>query len=259
MKFRVLFLASVVSLLAVNAYAQHQHAGDIEFGYDNLATPTELEVEAVELTTEGIMIFESEFEELDPLAPGDFSADEPGFTTNDGEGLLVNPGDAIFLNFLDASAHSSVGVGYVNYYNPGTNMLEELFGLNQIAVLDNSAGTADLILGSSISGDNPQFLGLGDGDGDVHDHVVFDLLNDASMPLGAYGLLLEMQSDFAVLDGNMDLTSDKFWIVFNHGMDEEDFENLAIPAFGTSAVPEPGAATVLLFATSMVAFRRRRI
>ena len=255
MRLKSLFSAILVLMMSGTVFAQHS---DVEFGYDNLATPTSIDIEFGELTTENFGIFESDMEELDPFDPGNFSSDEPGFATNDLEGLLVNPGDGIFLNALDASANSSFGVGYVNFYNPLTDSLE---ASGRLAVLDNSAGTSDLIInGAAVeSGPTSQFIGLADIDGDVHDHVVIDLLDDGTAPTGAYGVLFELTADFDPADGVMDVTSEKFWIVWNHGMDEEDFENLAIPKFGVSAVPEPAAASLLLFgAVGLVARRRRR-
>ena len=58
MKFRFLFSAVAVGLLAASAHAQHGHS-DIEFGYDDLMTPSELEIEAGEVTSDGILFFES--------------------------------------------------------------------------------------------------------------------------------------------------------------------------------------------------------
>lgn len=255
MKVRILVAMLVVASFSTKAAAQH--AGDVEFGYDNLVTPSAFVIDANSFTSDGLLYFESEMEELDPFNPGDYSSDEPGFTTNEGEGLLVNNGDQIWLNALDASAFSSFGVGYVNYYNPTTDALE---ALGRIGVLDNSGSTADLVLnGNSIeTGANPQFIGQGDSDGDVHDHVIFDLLDDGTAPLGAYGILFQLQSDLAPSDGSFDVSSDPFWIVWNHGLSESDFENLALPGFGVTAVPEPGSLTIAGLCAGALLLRRRR-
>ena len=248
-----LFSAIAVFVMSGSVFAQHS---DVEFGYDNLAAPSIIDIEVGEVTSENIALFESGFEELDPGTPGDFSSDEPGFATNAAEGLLVNAGDQIFLNAVDASAHSSFGVGFVNYYNPATNKLE---ASGRLSVIGNPfGGAAPLVLdGASVeSGLTNQFLGLGDALGDVHDHVVIDLLDDGTAPLGAYGIMFELQADFATGDGTPDAFSDKFWIVWNHGMSEEHFENRAIPQF--SGVPEPATATFLVMGAVGFLARRRR-
>lgn len=257
MKFRVLLSAVALASLSTSAFAQHGHDGDIEFGYNDLASPTSFVIEADEFTTDGFLYFESEMAELDPGSPGDFFSDEPGFTTNDVEGLLVNEDDAIWLNAVDASLHSSFGVGYVNFYNASTGSFD---ALGRIGIYDNSGGTSDLILngGSIESGVNPQFLGLGDIDGDVHDHLIVDLLDDSSAPLGAYGIMFQLQADFGAADSNMDVSSDPFWIVWNHGMSESDFDSLALPAFGVSAIPEPGTLGLLGVGMAGLVLRRRK-
>ena len=256
MKTRLLSLSAAVAMLfSASAFAQHEHS-DVEFGYDSLSTPTEIEVEVVEATSDGFAFFEAEFEIVDPGQPGNYFTNEPGFTTNDMEGLLINQDDQVWLQALDASGVSSFGVGYVNYYNPNTDQLE---ASGRLGVLDNTASTADLILngGAIESGPNPQFLGLGDSDGDLHDHVVIDLLDDATAPFGAYGVMFQMWSD-TTGDGNVDISSDPFWMVWNHGMSDEDFEEFAVAKFGIQEIPEPTSATILLLGAAVVAVRRRR-
>ena len=258
MKFH--FLISTIAILCMSSglLAQHTgHAGDVEFGYDNLASPTAFDIEEPEVTSEGFLFFESEMEELDPFTPGDFSSDEPGFTTNSAEGRLVNENDQIWLRVVDAAINSTHGVGFVNYFNPTTGMLE---ASGRLGVYDNSATSIDLILNGNMieSGDNPQFLGLGDDHGDVHDHLIIDLLDDATAPIGAYGVMFQLQSDLSTADGTMDLSSDPFWIVWNHGMSESDFESNAVPSFGIASVPEPGSAVVLAMTLGFLTSRRKR-
>ena len=77
----------------------------------------------------------------------------------------------------------------------------------EITISDNTGGTADLVLngGSIVSGVNPQFLDLADGTGNVHNHLEFDLTDSLvnSDDFGAYGLLVQLQSDHSPGDGTM--------------------------------------------------------
>ncbi len=257
MRLRLVLSLMALTLMSSNLRAQHN---DVEFGYDDLNNPSSFILAPLgfdSVTSDGIILVRSNMEELDPFSPGDFSGDQPGFTTHLAEGLIVNPGDAIMINTLDAADHSVFGVGFVNFYNP---VADELQATGRIAFLDNTGSTPDLILnGDSIeSGVNPQFIGLADGGGNVHDHISWDLLDDASAPLGAYGMLVQLQSDFAPLDGNMDLSSDPFWLVFNHGMTPEDFETFALPKFGLASIPEPSSLIILSLSAVGLAVRRRR-
>jgi hypothetical protein len=242
-------------LLCINTvYGQHS---DIEFGYDSISTPSAFVIEGDLLTADGIQYWESEFLE-DSLSPGNFFSDEPGFITNSAENLLINPDDRIWLRVLNAQGNSAYGVGYVNFYNPVSGMLEASSSRRLLAE-HNSASLTDLTFnGTGIeSGNNPLFLGAGDVDGDIHDHIFFDLLDDSTAPFGAYGVLFQLESDFASNGfGQTDLTSDRFWIIWNHGMDASSFENSALPAFG--AVPEPGSLTLLSLSALGLALRRRR-
>lgn len=255
MKLRFFLLVTAIICLSSSLFAQHN---DVEFGYDDTNNPSGFVLSPLGfdiVTREGFILVESGMEELDPFSPGDFAADQPGFATHSAQGLIVNPGDAIMINALDASLHSNFGVGYVNYYNPTTDALE---ATGRIAFEDNTNSTPDLVLnGDSIeSGVNPQFIGLADGNGNIHDHITWDLLDDASAPQGAYGLLVQLQSDFSPLDGGIELSSDPFWLVFNHGMSDTDFERFALLKFG--AIPEPGSAMLIGFATCILASCRRR-
>jgi hypothetical protein len=253
---RVSFFCCLTGLsLATNANAQSH--SDMEFGYDNLTSPTAFVIEQPNVTAEGLHYFESSMELLDPFNAVDFSADEPGFANNVDENLLLNSNDNLFISALDASSISSFGKGYVNYFDPNTGLLS---ATGRIGVQDNSSSTADLILqGNSIeSGPNQQFLGTAIG-GAVHDHLIFDLLDDSTAPLGAYGLLVQLQSDFSSVPGNgIDLTSDPFWLIFNHGMEPSAFDSQALPSFGVRAVPEPGSALLMLLGLTPVLLVRRR-
>ena len=223
---RILLMMLLMATHSVTAFAQHR---DIELGYDDVSNPTTILIDSDAFTLDGFLYFESEMELLDPFDPTDFGSDEPGFATNPNEGLLVNSGDQIWLKAVDAVQYSNSGVGFVNYYNPSTDQLEPT---GRIAVIGNSISVADLVLnGASIeSGGNPQFVDVGNSN-NIHDHVIFDLVDDETAPFGAYGIMFQLESDLAPADGEMDVESEPFWIIWNHGMSEADFESLAIPQF----------------------------
>jgi hypothetical protein len=261
MKLTTAFSALILLMPTTVVFAQ-EHS-DAELGYDNLTSPTKIVLEQDNQTTEGIQFYESEFELLDDMVSlTDFGSDEPGFETHADDDLLFNAGDGISITALDASLHSSFGVGYVNYFAPGSSGLT---AAGRLGISDESGGTSDLILdGTSSSGDPLQLIQIADPTGNIHEHVVIDLLDDQTLAgvdtslYGAYGVLFQLHSDFGTLDAADDITSDPFWIVFNHGMDEEVFDSVALSQFGVSAVPEPGSLAVLLLAGGMGVLRRRR-
>lgn len=255
MKKAMILSLFAISLFGTAAFAQDdEHAGDIEMWYDDLTTPTELIFEVGESTTDGIALFEAEFENADLFGGTDWEADEPGFDTNPDFG--ITSGDQIWINILDADAESDFGVGFLNFYNPVTGELESA---GDLAVIGNE-DVGDLILDGNgiVSGSQRQFIDSANSDNEAHDHLVFDLLDDDSAP-GAYGMLFELESHIGGFDGNPELVSDKFWIVINRGMSEEDFESLAVPAFGVAAVPEPASAVLILAGIAALGVKRRRI
>ncbi len=243
MKFN--FLALVIALLSLSTFANGQtvHLSDVQFGYDDLASPSSFVIiGSDQITDSGILYYFTNFVEPDPFVPGDFGTDDPGFTTNPTANLQINDGDRIYANVLDASEYSSVGVGYVNYYGLGDSQLS---ASGRLKFIDRSASTVDLVLdGDSISnepgqspGETPQFISTGvDGNpdtagADLHRHIAIDLLDDATAPAGAYGVMLELQSDFDPSDDVVDLTSEPFWFIWNHMLSDSDFLNSALPAF----------------------------
>ncbi len=258
---------SVLLVLVMASLAHGQHS-DIEFGYvrDAMSNPVGLEVEQDNVTSEGIQFFESEFVEDPGVGPDDFFTIAPGFATALDEDLSLNANDQLSIRFLNASS-TQVGAGYVNFYDPTTG---QITADHRIRVGDDATGsTSDLILdglGLSDANNNPRLLGVAEDDpedlGDLHGHLVFDLLDDATAPAGAYGLLLQLEADFADangnVDGNIDLVSDEFWIIFNHQLSEQQFETQALAAFGVAAVPEPAAATVVAGVFGAMLLRRRR-
>ena len=53
--------------------------------------------------------------------------------------------------------------------------------------------------------------------------------------------------------------SDPFWLVFNYGLEEDDFETAVGDIAGVNAIPEPGFAGLMgLAALGAFCFRRRK-
>lgn len=271
------FLLAALAAALLPAMSFGQEDIDIEIGFDNFMAPTTIVTGIDMFTTDGTGIVAGEFEEL---FGNDLETDNPGFITpaTEGETERFNPFDEIRIAFLDASAHATgVGEGFVTFFNPDTGGLE--VGNSSIAITNVNDETTTLD-GGTLSGDSSLFLSLAsDGNqlsnaadpdeneilglGEVHNHLNFNL-DDATQATGAYGILLQVEADIAdaagEVDGVVDFTSDKFFLIFNNGLTEEQFLNEALPAFGLAAVPEPAAGFVLTaLAGAMLTRRRRRI
>lgn len=234
---------TIVAMLAAVSSAQHS---DIEYGLDDLANPTAIIFGGdAEFTAGGVRLYESSFSE--PF-PGEFTTDDPGFEAD------LNPNDIATIRVLDAT--SVGGAGFLNFYDPteGTITAD---GLLEVRNLVSVVSEAPLVLdGATATGDNPQTVTIADtGSGEAHGHVDFDIDDDAAF--GAYGLLAQLEVTAA--DGSYFLESEQFFIVFNHQLTDEVFENEAVPAFlGLSAVPEPTSAMLLSGVLGSLFLRRRR-
>ena len=242
-----LLLTMLFASLPTICFGQH---ADIEFGYDDTDNPQEFELELGD-TTEGFHFAESEFDGLF----NDRSTQDPGFITPADEGLLVNEGDAISIKVLNARTESTLGAGYVNFYNPNSGAIEAAGGIaitNQSGDLidanSSTIGTVESVL-LSFGSDGTIESNSTDGDnftlppGEIHNHLTFDL-DDTTAQTGAYGLLIQFESRFADASGNVDLTADPdltstpIWLIINNGLSEEEFEEDAVVAFGAIEAPE---------------------
>jgi len=227
-------LVAALALVASPAFAQHS---DVEFDYQN----GQITIHGAQTSSmDASWLFEGEF----PTSglSQNFTSD-PGFASEVGEGLGINPGDDIFINFLISP---TLGGALIHHDGTGFTTISA-----NILVEDNSPGTADLTISEGgFSGDNPAFLQTADGIGDIHSHVDFTL--SAGAAEGAYGLLMELQTSAAGI-----ANSDPFWVVFNHGLDEPTFEDIVVPAFQGTSVPEPGSAVALGVAAIFLGMRRR--
>ena len=240
------FMAALfAALFASTSFAQHS---DIEFGFEDPANPV-FEIELDELTDEGIQVAEGEFTRAAPFA----TTDNPGFLTpleveEDENGveviveqLVVNEGDQVFVRVLDASASDSPtdrGVGFVNFYNPDTDALENRDSSFGTLTITGSDGATSVFAGNQlVSGDAELFLAVGsDGDdlstpppsldedreelgvGRIHNHLAFDLSGSLATTDSAVGLLLQFTTIPA--DGSAPVESDPFFLIFNNGLEE---------------------------------------
>lgn len=248
MRFYFLTLATALLSFSSSAYAQVQDGLDVVLGYNDLSNPTEIVLTAMDgVTANSIPYYIDFFGIPDPFLPDDFATDDPGFITNADSGLLINEDDQLYVQILDASANQlAAGVGYVNFYNPDTDQLEASGRLS----FDRTLGSQDeLVLdGDTVtSGETLRDVDFGrisiaDSSGfGIHQHLMIDLLDDATAPPGAYGVLMELQSDFFPNDGEMDLISEPFWVIWNHRLSGNTFLNSAVPAFiNATAAPALG-------------------
>jgi len=214
--FSLLMLAV---LWAAPVRAQHS---DVEFGYSG----GQIEIENT--GPEG-RVFEG-----DIPTSGLFmnTTDDPGFGSEISEGLGINPNNII-----------------------GYNVLQNLFFWNGTAeqtptaslTIENAVGP-DTVVNATSGFQGVSFasllnlIGQADTAGDFHSHVDFTLSSGA--PLGAYGLLWSLASD----DPSGIADSDPFGILFNYGLDEEEFE-AGVEYFvetrglqaNTTPIPEPSS------------------
>ena len=148
---KLIFAALLVPIACSVSFGQVEEEGhsDIEFGYDDFNSPTEIIIESDELTDDGIQIVEGDF----AVELGEAFADSPGFITIATEdpdgGERVNPGDAVSVKFLDASQNSATGVGYINFYDATTG--EITASTAQLSIVSQNGNT------SVLTGDSGQW------------------------------------------------------------------------------------------------------
>lgn len=240
---KLIFAALLVPIACSISFGQVEEEGhsDIEFGYDDFNSPTEIIIESDELTDDGIQIVEGDF----AVALGEAFADSPGFitiATEDPGGERVNPGDAVSVKFLDASQDSASGVGYINFYDATTGEITP--STAQLSIVSQDGDTSVLTGDSVVNGVDTVLLSVGSNgttlsnspdedpvelpEGEIHNHLLFTLNQETP---GAYGVLFQFESVPA--DGGPVITSDPVWLIFNNGLDEEVFEEQAVAAFST--------------------------
>ena len=278
------FLTALFAVLFASvSHAQHS---DIEFGFaDPLADTPEFEIENDVVNNEGIQVAEGSFTGVGTL----INTDNPGFITPADEGLVVNSGDQIFvrvLNTADEDSPSSIGNGFVHFFDPNTGTVQSDGGT--VTILGNAgssqptssafdgdvvqSGSGVLFLaaasdGTAVSNIPQSALDEGEenvdlGVGEIHNHLNFDLALDDASTVGAVGLLLQFEADLASTPGaGIDVVSNPFFLVFNNGLDDDVFDTEALAAFGvveSAAIPEPTTGILLAGVGGALLTRRRK-
>lgn len=228
---------AIAALCTSGAYAQHS---DVEFGYTGGAIE-------IEFGAEGRM-FESDFPTSG--ASENFSA-EPGFGSEPPE-FGINPNDLIGYNVLENLFYWD-GTTELSASTPASITIEHgLPGVpdNIVSNTGRTSATMNLNVGSLTN-----VIGQANASGVFHTHLDFTL--DAAAPNGAYGLVFELGTSAAGI-----ANSETFGIIFNHGLNDAQFEAGAdhfATTRGFAAVPEPSSLAMLAcVGGASCLFRRRR-
>ncbi len=218
---------TLIASCSTIAFAQHE--GDVEFEYHG----GRIEIESGELS---LLFADRIVEGVFPMG-GFFDrfTSDPGFEAH----MPIGPGDIIGFS-LHAGHHGH----FLNFFDPTTNRIENShpWSIN----IDWGVGNIDVSAANGGTG----LIGQADGGGLFHLHTDFRL--SGGTPVGAYGFLMSLNTS-AVGIGD----SDPFWVVFNFGMAQTDFE-LATRNF--TGIPEPSSLGLIcggLFGLSSLTRRHR--
>ena len=217
-----------LSLAGARTGLAQVHAGDVELG-----------VSGGQITVSETL-FESDFL---PFGPSLLFTDEPGF---DSEINTFNSGDMVGFDvtrqlfFWDGTQLTSAAG------NPG--LMIDFFGQPTVTVDENTTFDPGFNFPTVATGD----------DGVIHRHLDFSL--PSSAPVGAYGLVLQM-------DSPQYTTSEEFLIVFNNDLGNAQFE-AGVDAIEQAAfaVPEPSTYAMWTAGFTLLAigwgwrkFKRQRL
>lgn len=226
--------AALVFAAGSVAAQEHLHDGDIELSIvGNKITAVgghESEYGS------GYSIFEGSLETL--LGGPRWRTTDPGFDSEAG-------------TFLETDALSFAPIGVLSFWNgsawgsPGAAVLTVRDSLDEVVTY---SGT-----GTSATGDFTGFIADGGATGSIHQHLTFTLQSNplGSQPAqGAYRIAMQLTSPSYT-------SSDPFWLVFNRGLSDEDFEASVM----AMAVPEPETYALMGLGLGLIGFvaRRRRV
>ena len=213
------FVVSSFAVVLFASVACGQHS-DIRFSYEDDEIILR---EGIVGHTDGFQIYTSNF------PTEGFSerfTENPGYASELVNNDNVEPGDQISIEFLESNTFGS----FLTYYDPATDSMMPTDA--SITIEDNGGtNTPDLVISNlETMGLNPQIIQTADEFGQVHSHIDY-FLSENAVQGGAYGILLRLVTDNPAF-GN----SPSAWLIFNYGMDPNDFTELAIPAFAGTFV-----------------------
>lgn len=231
---RLSFASCLAALAALSCMASVARAhSDIEVELEG----TQLEVHADITAQTGQPILEGDLGEFsDP--PG---TNDPGFEVEDG---TFSEGDNLSANLIGSLMF------WDNTQWLSTTPNGEQFRIFTLAFDRDDEQFVDDT--GVLSGDNEVLVGTADPEGGIHDHIGFQLLDSSggstgTIATGAYKIEME------VLSTNGGFTnSDPFFLVFNNGLSEADFE-----AGVDALVPEPTALAIAGVGGLVLLARRR--
>ena len=191
--YRAILLTSLTALLLAAPPAIAQHS-DVEFSYVNN------KIEIV-FGLEG-RIFEGDMPTSGGLAG---FANEPGFASEVSEGLGINPNDLISYQVVGGLLYHDGG-GFAS--TPETIAGDDAPNFGTVIISQSTTA------GDGLGG----VIGQAGGSGDFHADPGWQLSVPAAT--GAYGIALAVSTDEPGI-----ADSDSFYIVFNFGLDDPNFES----------------------------------
>ncbi|MEM9420325.1 MAG: PEP-CTERM sorting domain-containing protein [Planctomycetota bacterium] len=197
-----------------------------------------------------------------PLFEGNFGDEGAAFTTIN-PGFASEPDEVDDLGFLTIPDGEEISFNVLKelFYWDGSSVAavptDHFVRLQQGSTLDlrvDIDGTTGFQTGYVFGEEGEAVNSMADPEpGGFHSHITYELLQGAGPAAGdvagAYGFVLELEG--STLD-----TSDRFGVLLNFGLEEDDFEN-GVSSFA-AFIPEPTALAITGIGGLMLLARRRK-